>query len=67
MNTVTTIEEFDALPEGTVLLDGEDVALQKLDVLWTSAGSSGQYTAEQLLAAFDSFRVVWTPEAGDAS
>jgi hypothetical protein len=65
LRVVRTVAEFDALPDGTVLLDGEDVAVQKLDEeAWVAAASCGRFTSAELLAAFDEFRVIWEPEAG---
>ena len=57
---VTTVEELEALPAGSIVIDNEDEPQTKLSDGWWRAPLGGDLDADQL-SNYGPLTVVWTP------
>ena len=64
-NTISSVEEFDALPSGTILRD-ESGAWQKFGALFLPTGEQAVFTSFEL-ADGDLFTILWLPEVRNAN
>ena len=62
MRVIETVEELEALPKGTAILDREeDMWVKDIEDMWCFQGRGG-FESDAAVRKFGPFRMVWEPE-----